>query len=207
MTKENVGGRPVNAQAGAALKAAALRLVREKGYDKVSIAMIAQEAGVARQTLYNRWNTKADLVLDAVFEKTQNYAAAPLLGDTQDSRVMLEEFLTNVCTHLTVDGDILRALIAAAQQDVAFQDTFYAKFVLPREKMITDLLLLAKDRGEFALGRNAQLVSGFIHGVLWYRLLNRETLDAKLARAITLEVFDQATALGSKIDVPSGLTP
>ena len=203
MTKESVGGRPVNAQAGAALKAAALRLVREKGYDTVSITAITKEAGVARQTLYNRWNTKADLVLDAVFEETQNYAAAPPLDDVHDCRVLLEEFLTNVFRHLTADGDILRALIAAAQQDVTFQETFYTKFVLPREKMITDLLRLAKERGELSANRNVELVSGFIHGAFWYRLLNRGELDAKFSRAITFDVFDRSTAAESENGTPN----
>lgn len=206
MTKESVGGRPVNAQAGAALKAAALRLVREKGYDTVSITAIAKEADVARQTLYNRWNTKADLVLDAAFEETQNYAAAPPLDDIQDCRVLLEAFLTSIFSHLTADGDILRALIAAAQQDVTFQDTFYAKFVLPREKMITNLLQRAQKRGELSPNRNAELVSGFIHGAFWYRLLNRGALDAKFAKAITFDVFDHSTAAGSGHDTLNGLT-
>ena len=203
MTKAGAGGRPVNARAGAALKAAALRLVREKGYDNVSIAAIAQEAGVARQTLYNRWNTKADLVLDAVFEETQNYAASPPLDDPRDCRVLLEEFLTNVFGHLATDGDTMRALIAAAQQDVTFQETFYAKFVLPREKVITNLLQRAQERGEVSPIRNAELVSGFIHGAFWYRLLNRQPLDAKFARAITFDVFDQSSAAVSENALPN----
>ncbi|MDO6591480.1 TetR family transcriptional regulator [Loktanella sp. D2R18] len=190
MNKESTGGRPISAQASAALKEAALRLVRAKGYNKVSIAVIAKEAGVARQTLYNRWNTKADLVLDALFEEAQNYAAAPSLNDTRDSRVLLEEFLTNVFHHLTDNGDMMRALIAAAQIDRAFHDTFYAKFVLPRDRMITDLLRLAQTRGEFSSDRNAELVSGFIHGAFWYRLLNRKALNADFARAIISEFFD-----------------
>ncbi|QPM91839.1 TetR/AcrR family transcriptional regulator [Pseudooceanicola algae] len=206
MTSESAGGRPVNAQAGAALKAAALRLVREKGYDKVSIAAIAQEAGVARQTLYNRWNTKADLVLDAVFEVTQNYAAAIPLDDARDCCVVLEEFLTSIFSHLTADGDILRALIAAAQQDVKFQETFYTKFVLPREKMITIFLQRAKERGELSPNRNAELVSGYIHGAFWYRLLNRGTLDAKFARAIASDVFERSTAAASGTGALNGLT-
>lgn len=204
MTKESVGGRPVNAQAGAAMKAAALRLVREKGYDKVSIAAITKEAGVARQTLYNRWNTKADLVLDAVFEETQNYAALPSLDDARDCRVLVEEFLTNVFRHLSADGDILRALIAAAQQDVTFHETFYAKFVLPREKMITDLLQRAKERGELSPNRNPELISGLIHGAFWYRLLNRGALDATFARAITLDVFGSSTDGVSENNRPNG---
>ena len=63
--------------AGQAVKAAALQLIREKGYAKMSIAAIATKAGVARQTLYNKWTSKAELVLDAVFEETGRYASEP----------------------------------------------------------------------------------------------------------------------------------
>jgi AcrR family transcriptional regulator len=190
MNTQSTGGRPISVQAGAALKEAALRLVRANGYKKVSIAVIAKEAGVARQTLYNRWDTKADLVLDALFEDAENYAAAPSLEDKRDSRVLLEEFLMNIFHYLTANGDMMRALIAAAQHDTAFQSSFYAKFVLPRDRMITDLLRLAQTRGEFSPDRDAELVSSFIHGAFWYRLLNRKPLDANFARAIISDFFD-----------------
>ena len=67
--EDRTSGRPRDVSADAALKSAALGLVRARGYGKVSIAAIVAAAGVARQTLYNRWSSKAELVLDAVFEE------------------------------------------------------------------------------------------------------------------------------------------
>jgi AcrR family transcriptional regulator len=78
MSGKRPSGRPANQDASTALKAVALRRVRELGYEKISVSEIIEQAGVARQTLYNRWNTKADLVLEAVFERTNTYAAEPL---------------------------------------------------------------------------------------------------------------------------------
>ena len=189
MANDGSGGRPLNAKSGSDLKAAALSLIREHGYDAVSIAAIAKAAGVARQTLYNRWNTKADLVLEAVFEQTHSYAAAPVLDGTQPCRAVLEGFLINVFDHLNVDGDTLRALIAAAQQDAAFHGTFQEKFVLPRERMISALLQQAQERGELSSSRDLAMVSTSIHGVFWYRLLNGGALNRTLARDIVLDVF------------------
>jgi len=190
MDKKRSTGRPVNTAAGTALKAAALRLLRENAYDKVSIAAIIKEANVARQTLYNRWDTKADLVLEAVFEQTHAYAAEPVLEAGQSCRWVLERFLMDVFNHLNAEGDIVRALIAAAQQDKAFHDTFYANFVLPREQMIIALLQKAQETGDFAPSRDPELVSASIHGIFWYRLLNQQVLDDKLAKDIAREVFD-----------------
>ncbi|WP_373636920.1 TetR-like C-terminal domain-containing protein [Yoonia sp. BS5-3] len=124
-----------------------------------------------------------------MFDDAENYAAAPSLEDGRDIRVLLEEFLLNIFQYVTANGDMMRALIAAAQHDTAFHSSFYAKFVLPRDKMISDLLRLAQTRGEFSPERDAELVSGFIHGAFWYRLLNRKPLDARFARAIVSDVF------------------
>ncbi|SDG48901.1 TetR-like C-terminal domain-containing protein [Alloyangia pacifica] len=183
------GGRPVDAAAGRSLKLAALQLVRERGYAKVSIAAIASAAGVARQTLYNRWNTKADLVLDAVFEETGRFSTIPPADTGETCAAQLEAFLVEVFDHLAVDGDPLRALIAAAQEDTAFRTAFRERFVLPREQIVTDLLRRAQARGELGKTRDPEMLSAFVHGAFWYRLLNGQPVDAALARAITAEVF------------------
>ncbi|MBY8976972.1 TetR/AcrR family transcriptional regulator [Rhodobacteraceae bacterium NNCM2] len=187
--KPGHGGRPRDAAADAALRAATLGLVRERGYKGVSIAAIAKQAGVARQTLYNRWATKADLVLDAVFEETGNYAATPPARSDIPFAAQLEDFLAQVFAHLERDGDALRALIAAAQEDDAFRQAFYDRFVKPREEMVTDLLRRAQQAGALAKARDVEVLSGMIHGAFWYRLLNGQPVDAPLARAIAAEVF------------------
>jgi AcrR family transcriptional regulator len=182
-------GRPRAADVDSALKAATLRLVRARGYAGVSIAAIASEANVARQTLYNRWNTKADLVLDAVFEETGRYAAAPPDDPGKSCKSQIESFLVQVFAHLTEDGAPLRALIAAAQEDGAFREAFRERFVKPREQMLTDLLRRAQERGEIAQSRDPDLLSAFIHGAFWYALLNGQQVDAQLAQDIVAEIF------------------
>ncbi|MBE3636800.1 TetR/AcrR family transcriptional regulator [Mangrovicoccus algicola] len=182
-------GRPPDRQAGRAVRQAALQLMREKGYAGVSIAAIAARAGVARQTLYNRWPTKADLVLDAVFEETGRNAPALPGGAPPEGQAGLEAFLLQVLGHLQQDGDPLRALIAAAQHDPVFRDALRARFVLPRERIVTDLLIRAQARGEIAAHRDPGLLSQLVHGIFWYRLLNGQELDAALAREIAAEIF------------------
>jgi AcrR family transcriptional regulator len=164
MSGKRPSGRPANQDASTALKAVALRLVRELGYEKISVSEIIEQAGVARQTLYNRWNTKADLVLEAVFEQTNTYAAEPSWDGAEDCRTLLEGFLIRIFEHLRIDGDTLRALITA-------------------------VLRRAQDRGELSPGRNVETLSALIHGAFWYRLLNRGVLDAGFAKEIVAETF------------------
>ncbi|WP_428926664.1 TetR/AcrR family transcriptional regulator [Marinibacterium sp. SX1] len=184
---EKSPGRPRDAGASARLKATALRLVRERGYAAVSISAIIAEAGVSRQTLYNRWKTKAELVLDAFHDDSFAHVPAPVADP--DHHTALLRFLEALFVHLARDGDTLRAVIAAAQEDPAFRATFRDRFVLPREAIVTELLQEAQASGELAADRDTGMLSAFIHGAFWYRLLNDQPLDAALARRITDEAF------------------
>jgi AcrR family transcriptional regulator len=44
----------------------ALTVLAQQGYDRMTIDAVARRAGMARATVYRRWSTKADLVLEAV---------------------------------------------------------------------------------------------------------------------------------------------
>ena len=190
MQKErNKPGRPKDQAAAAAIRRAALRLVREQGYRNVTIGAIARDAGVARQTLYNRWPAKADLVLDAVFEDTGPHVEQSSPAPDVACAEKLEQFLVTVFDHLGADGGTLRALIAAAQEDDEFRKAFRERFVTPREVLVTRILIEAQGRGELSLDADPETLSTMIHGAFWYRLLNGRELDHRLARALTQSVF------------------
>jgi AcrR family transcriptional regulator len=60
------GGRPRDASLDdAIIQATRTRLVQD-GYSRMTIGDIAADAGVSRPTLYRRWATKLDLVVDAL---------------------------------------------------------------------------------------------------------------------------------------------
>jgi AcrR family transcriptional regulator len=62
----------------AVLEAAADELL-EVGFERLSVASVAQRAGVHHTTIYRRWETKSRLVLDAVLELTRERWGAPSL--------------------------------------------------------------------------------------------------------------------------------
>ncbi|MBB93086.1 MAG: TetR family transcriptional regulator [Rhodobacteraceae bacterium] len=184
---EKTPGRPRDAAVSRKLKDTALRLVRDKGYDTVPISAIIAEAGVSRQSLYNRWSTKAELVLDAFYDDSFTRVAQPL--PRPDHRGALATFLADIFAHLAENGAALRSLIAAAQADETFRVAFHDRFVAPREEIVTQLLHEAQAAGELPPGRDPELLSAFVHGAFWYRLLNGQTLDDTWARRIADGVF------------------
>lgn len=166
-------GRPRDEAAGPALKQAARRLVTLHGYENVSIGAILAEAGVSRQTLYRRWPTKADLVLDAFVEA----AGAVPDADALPLRAALRAILGEIFAHLNVEGAAIRSLIGSAQSDPDFRKAFREKFVLPRERMMLEILERARGRGELPPDTDIACLSAMLHGAFWYRLLNDEPLD------------------------------
>src|ERR1700685_4779382 len=58
--------RRLYASRDAALRDAALELLAEIGYDRLTIAAVAARAKASKMTIYRRWSGKAELVVDAL---------------------------------------------------------------------------------------------------------------------------------------------
>ncbi|WP_289036025.1 TetR/AcrR family transcriptional regulator [uncultured Roseibium sp.] len=183
-------GRPREEATAPALMDAARRLVRTNGYDKVSITQIIKEAGVSRQSLYRRWPTKADLVLEAFFESaSQDASDAERHLDHGSARQRLLDLLISIFDHIARDGAAMRSLIASAQEDPQFRESFIEKFVLPREEIVTGILLQAVESGELPPHSNVAMLTAMIHGAFWYRMLNDWPLDTAFAKAMVSQIF------------------
>lgn len=77
---------------------AAEELFIEHGYDKTSVEMIAEAAGIARQTVYNQFGSKEGLFLaitKGLAEEVTASISEPLDAG-RDVRAMLERFLAGV---------------------------------------------------------------------------------------------------------------
>ena len=61
-------GRPRSAQAHRAILDATIELFVESGYEGLSIEGVAARAGVGKTTIYRRWSSKEDLIVDAIGE-------------------------------------------------------------------------------------------------------------------------------------------
>lgn len=78
-TRTSSPGRPRRVDLDRAIRSATHQLLSEVGYAGLSLQAVAERAGTSRPTLYRRWDTKALLVLDAVFPSDDE--ALPDLGD------------------------------------------------------------------------------------------------------------------------------
>jgi AcrR family transcriptional regulator len=179
-----MAGRPRSATAERALLDAARHLVVRDGYEAVTVAQIAHAAGAGRQTIYRRWPSKAELVLDALLEHARTEVDAREPGD-RPVRPALTDFLADTFTALAGTATALRGLMAQAQGDPVFRDLFRDRFIRPRRAALRRLLVRARQRGELRDGAAIDVAVAALYGALWYRLLLDEPLDRRFARQLT----------------------
>src|SRR5215210_7277732 len=84
------GGRPRDPSRDDVIRAAILRLLAEVGYGALTMDAVAAEAGVGKATIYRRWRTKQDLVVDTISDLNRAEATPPDTGSLEgDLRAML----------------------------------------------------------------------------------------------------------------------
>lgn len=102
------------------IAAAARRLFAERGYLDTSVAEIAQEAGVAVQTVYKSMRTKAAILmalLDAIDAEADVPALQAGIAAATDATELVRAGVTLTRQMNERCGDIIRALASAAPVD------------------------------------------------------------------------------------------
>src|ERR671939_1915888 len=88
------GGRPRDPSRDGVIRAAILLLLADVGYGALTMDAAASEAGVGKATIYRRWRTKQDLVVDTIAELNREEAGAPDTGSLEeDLRVLLRRLV------------------------------------------------------------------------------------------------------------------
>jgi AcrR family transcriptional regulator len=162
-------------------------LLVELGFAGVTIEGIAARAGVAKQTIYRWWNSKSDILFDALVVDAQEFFSPPDHGDLGRD---LRDHLSQLATFLagTDAGAVLRALAGQAQHDPAVAARFAAEVTTPQRERDRAPFLHAAGRGELPAGTDIDLAVDGLVGPVYYRVLvtgqdvPREFTDALVDR-------------------------
>ncbi|MEH0824132.1 MULTISPECIES: TetR/AcrR family transcriptional regulator [unclassified Micromonospora] len=87
-----------------------LTLIREVGYDRLTIDAVAARARVSKATIYRHWPGKADLVAAALRHR---HVGVHTPADTGSLRGDLLELLRTTAAICTADRDLMQALTLA----------------------------------------------------------------------------------------------
>lgn len=167
---------------GAAVRAAVLdatlaELV-EQGIDGMSVAAVAARAGVHETSVYRRWRTREDLIVDALLDRSAAEIPAP---DTGSLRGDLVELARLVSAYLSMPlGRALARMTALAVEDESLAHA-RAEFFDSRVATMRVVIDRAIERGELPAGTDARLVLEMLVAPLHVRtILTGEPLTEAL---------------------------
>ncbi|WP_411105840.1 TetR/AcrR family transcriptional regulator [Streptomyces sp. cmx-4-9] len=172
---------------------AALALVGEVGYNKLTIEAIAARAGVGKQTIYRWWPSKAAVLLDASTalageaEADGGWTGFPDSGDLAADlkavlRATVDEFNDEKYDAAT------RALTAAGATDPELGAQFTAQLLEPQLALYESRLRTAQEAGQLDPEADLRLTVEMLLGPLTHRWLLR---TAPLTHAFTDALVDR----------------
>lgn len=173
-----------------AIKDATIAELACGGYGNVTIESVAARAQTGKASIYRRWATKQDLVLDSLGD----LLAGPLLGavemqlddtiTTRDALLTLARRITKLMTGM--GGDAMRSIMGESLRDAAFCSTFECDFFDPRKQVLIQLLERGVRRGEVRPDAVSVLVPEVLAGTLIHRVVlrRRPISDAELVELI-----------------------
>ena len=143
-------GRKRDSARDAVILGATLAVLAEQGYEGLTIDLVAARAGMARATVYRRWATKADLVLDAVSRMSHGDAGLERLPDTGSLRGdMTAMIIPFDDEQQQIRIQAMAGLLTLARTDERFAEAATGSGIGPWIEANRTLMRRAVDRGEF----------------------------------------------------------
>ncbi|GAA1704627.1 TetR/AcrR family transcriptional regulator [Streptomyces yatensis] len=185
-------GRPRSAEADRAILGATRAALVELGWAKLTLGDVAARAGVAKTTLYRRWASKCELVVDAIAAVFDEHLEATdrgsLHADVEAVVIRLGSLLERPET-----GTALMAVIAEAMHDEALRCRVRSAIVDRQKRLVMVGRERARLRGELPReedpeesARNADLIFDTVAGAVLHRLMiSAEPVDPRWARDFT----------------------
>lgn len=162
-------GRPRDPQTDRAILNAALRMLGEEGFDRMSIDAVAAAAGVGKTTVYRRFRDKADLASAAVAELT-DWGGLP---DTGDARQDLITLMQNFHRYLSGSRGMgtIGTLLVEQRHCPELIRLFRKRIIRPRRKLIAQVIERGIQRGQIRAGADIDLVVDLLAGSYFARYL------------------------------------
>jgi AcrR family transcriptional regulator len=171
----------------------ALAVLAEVGYDRLTMDAVAARAKASKATLYRRWSTKANLVIDALRcdkEPVADHDTGSLRGD----------LLATFCGHggLTDTHQlaVLGSVITAIGRDRDFALAFQRDFIGPKAEITQRIYQRARERGEIRDDVDLDVLVPALPGIVLHRLflLGDPPTPDLIARVIDQVILPAAAA-------------
>jgi AcrR family transcriptional regulator len=149
---------------------AALHVLGEVGYDRLTMDAVALRAKASKATLYRRWNGKVSLVIDAMHHGHHHPSAEEGPVDTGSLR---GDLIAAFCGDggLTDKPEVAAfgAILTAIGRDAEFAEAFRREVLAPKLAGTAALFERAKQRGEISDQVDTELLAPALAGIVLHR--------------------------------------
>lgn len=172
---------------------AAMAVLVDVGYDRLTMDAVATKAKASKATLYRKWDGKAALVIDALISEK---APRPGPADTGSLR---GDLLSMFCGHggLTdrQQTSMLGSVITAIGHDPEFAAAFRERFIAPKVAISREVYERARERGELRDGVDLDILTAALPGIVLHRmfLLGEQPTPDLIARVVDQVILPAAT--------------
>jgi AcrR family transcriptional regulator len=162
-------GRPRDETVDARIFEAVYRLIEEVGVRSVTIDAIARKAGVSKATIYRRWSSKEDVVVDAIASLV-NPVVLPEAGDIREVLLALMERLQSLLSTTTA-GAVFPWLIGEIASGSEVGRRYAEAAVRPPRQVLASFITQAIESGELRQDLDVQLALDMVTGPIILRRL------------------------------------
>ncbi|WP_299056629.1 TetR/AcrR family transcriptional regulator [uncultured Nocardioides sp.] len=163
---------------------AALDVLADVGYDRLTMDAVATAARASKATLYRRWAAKPELVIEALLSTKP-------MPEPVDSGTLRGDLLAMFCaTGGLTDARqtaVMSSVITAIGRDPEFAAAFRRDFIGPRAEQVVLVFRRAQHRGEVHPDVDVDLIATALPGIVLHR---RFFLGEVPDEALVVQVVD-----------------
>lgn len=163
------GRRGPSPRVRTAVIAATLAELAESGYASLSLERVGRRAGVHKTTLYRRWGSREELVLEAMLERAAEHISVPDTGSLRDD--LLELARTAAANAASPEVAAMARAVAAESPHDSRLAAANRRFWAERLDLDGVIVERAIARGEVAAGTDKRQVIEAVLGPIHLRLL------------------------------------
>ena len=171
---------------------ATLAVLAEVGYDRLTMDAVASAAKASKATLYRRWNSKAQLVVDALAAQKEQ----PTFPDTGSLR---GDLMASFCGMGGITQPdqlaLFSSVLTAMARDEEFAAAYRQEVIGPKVRSTQEIYRRAVARGEVCPDVDLEVLVPALAGVLLHRffILGDVPTAEAVARVIDHVIIPAAT--------------
>jgi AcrR family transcriptional regulator len=144
------------------------------GYAGFTVEAVAARAKTGKASIYRRWDTKQDLVVDAFLARYGG--PGDILNEIRSdpnatTRELLVRLATRICEVSDVAGEVMRAVACEATRDPDLASAVDQKVHCPKRAAFVELLHRGVERGEVRPDAACTLYADILPAMLTYRMV------------------------------------